>query len=322
MSPLVPAPVSVWQLPHFCVKSCWPLSRLSFGPRSQPVRPTRPSSRAMVAISQIARPLIRRRFLWPPCRVAHERGNPICRRLTRPPVPRRGISLRRTARATAERRRSGGSRGHVERGPGRRARAHAAGDRHQDDREGHRRRPGLRRRVAGASDHHRAGHPQRGGDGQGPGHREGRRSHERKRHLRGARWSLEQAAEEMVQRGIRHLVVVDRGELVGVLSMRDIVRCWTQVGATSSMTSSVVIERLRHSGRRLQAAAPGWAASASPPLQGGAAWQPLTPSARWHRQRDRSRVGVLRLRHAGDLVAVGAKPADQGDQRDAPPITE
>jgi CBS domain-containing protein len=49
-------------------------------------------------------------------------------------------------------------------------------------------------------------------------------------------WSLEQAAEEMVKRGIRHLVVVDRGELVGVLSMRDIVRCWTQEGATSSVT--------------------------------------------------------------------------------------
>ena len=49
-------------------------------------------------------------------------------------------------------------------------------------------------------------------------------------------WSLEQAAEEMVQRGIRHLVVVERGELIGVLSMRDIVRCWTQVGATSSMS--------------------------------------------------------------------------------------
>ena len=49
-------------------------------------------------------------------------------------------------------------------------------------------------------------------------------------------WSLEQAAEEMVQRGIRHLVIVDRGELVGVLSMRDIVRCWTTAGATSSMT--------------------------------------------------------------------------------------
>ena len=49
-------------------------------------------------------------------------------------------------------------------------------------------------------------------------------------------WSLEQAADEMVRRGIRHLVVVDRGELVGVLSMRDIVRCWTEVGATSSMS--------------------------------------------------------------------------------------
>ena len=49
-------------------------------------------------------------------------------------------------------------------------------------------------------------------------------------------WSLERAAEEMVKLGIRHLVVVDRGELVGVLSMRDIVRCWTQVGATSSIS--------------------------------------------------------------------------------------
>jgi len=52
----------------------------------------------------------------------------------------------------------------------------------------------------------------------------------------GPDWSLEQAADEMVQRGIRHLVVVDRGELVGVLSMRDIVRCWTQAGATSSIS--------------------------------------------------------------------------------------
>ena len=48
-------------------------------------------------------------------------------------------------------------------------------------------------------------------------------------------WSLERAAEEMVRLGIRHLVVVDNGELVGVLSMRDIVRVWTRVGATSSI---------------------------------------------------------------------------------------
>ena len=51
----------------------------------------------------------------------------------------------------------------------------------------------------------------------------------------GPEWSLEQAAAEMVKRGFRHLVVVDGGELVGVLSMRDIVRCWTEDGATSEM---------------------------------------------------------------------------------------
>ena len=50
-------------------------------------------------------------------------------------------------------------------------------------------------------------------------------------------WSLERAAVEMSRRHIRHLVVVERGELVGVLSMRDIVRCWTAAGATSSMQS-------------------------------------------------------------------------------------
>jgi CBS domain-containing protein len=48
-------------------------------------------------------------------------------------------------------------------------------------------------------------------------------------------WSLERAAEEMVRGGFRHLVVVDGGEMVGVLSMRDIVRCWVEDGATSSL---------------------------------------------------------------------------------------
>ncbi len=45
-------------------------------------------------------------------------------------------------------------------------------------------------------------------------------------------WSLERAADEMVRGGFRHLVVVDGGETVGVLSMRDIVRCWTMDGAS------------------------------------------------------------------------------------------
>ena len=48
-------------------------------------------------------------------------------------------------------------------------------------------------------------------------------------------WSLEHAAEAMVRGNFRHLVVVDEGETVGVLSMRDIVRCWTQAGATSEV---------------------------------------------------------------------------------------
>jgi CBS domain-containing protein len=52
-------------------------------------------------------------------------------------------------------------------------------------------------------------------------------------------WSLERAAEAMVAGGFRHLVVVDGGEMVGVLSMRDIVRCWVADGATSELPRDV-----------------------------------------------------------------------------------
>ena len=48
-------------------------------------------------------------------------------------------------------------------------------------------------------------------------------------------WSLEHAAAEMSRRSVRHLVVIDEGEVVGVLSMRDIVKVWTSDGATSEM---------------------------------------------------------------------------------------
>ena len=41
-------------------------------------------------------------------------------------------------------------------------------------------------------------------------------------------WSLEQAADAMLDGGFRHLLVVNGGDLEGVLSMRDIVRCWAQ----------------------------------------------------------------------------------------------
>jgi CBS domain-containing protein len=52
-------------------------------------------------------------------------------------------------------------------------------------------------------------------------------------------WSLERAAAAMVKGNFRHLVVVESGELVGMLSMRDIVRCWTADGATSEVPVGV-----------------------------------------------------------------------------------
>jgi CBS domain-containing protein len=51
-------------------------------------------------------------------------------------------------------------------------------------------------------------------------------------------WSLEQAAAAMVRGGFRHLVVVEGGETVGVLSVRDIVRCWTDDGAICEVPAS------------------------------------------------------------------------------------
>jgi CBS domain-containing protein len=48
-------------------------------------------------------------------------------------------------------------------------------------------------------------------------------------------WSLEQAADSMVRGGFRHLIVVEGGELAGVLSMRDIVRAWTGDGASCEL---------------------------------------------------------------------------------------
>jgi CBS domain-containing protein len=44
-------------------------------------------------------------------------------------------------------------------------------------------------------------------------------------------WSLEEAAAAMVRGGFRHLLVVDGAEIVGIVSVRDIVRCWTDDGA-------------------------------------------------------------------------------------------
>ncbi|MEU6146365.1 CBS domain-containing protein [Streptomyces sp. NPDC047081] len=39
-------------------------------------------------------------------------------------------------------------------------------------------------------------------------------------------WTLEEAAQAMAHGGFRHLVVMDRGETAGIVSVRDIIRCW------------------------------------------------------------------------------------------------
>jgi CBS domain-containing protein len=51
----------------------------------------------------------------------------------------------------------------------------------------------------------------------------------------GPEWSLEQAAVAMVRGGFRHLIVIEGGETVGVLSVRDIVRVWTDDGASCEL---------------------------------------------------------------------------------------
>src|SRR3954447_7251414 len=52
-------------------------------------------------------------------------------------------------------------------------------------------------------------------------------------------WSLEEAAVAMVRGGFRHLVVTAGGEIAGILSVRDIVRCWTDDGAICDVPESV-----------------------------------------------------------------------------------
>ncbi|GAA1416900.1 CBS domain-containing protein [Streptomyces thermospinosisporus] len=39
-------------------------------------------------------------------------------------------------------------------------------------------------------------------------------------------WTLEEAAGAMAHGGFRHLIVCDNGEPVGIVSVRDIIKCW------------------------------------------------------------------------------------------------
>ncbi len=44
----------------------------------------------------------------------------------------------------------------------------------------------------------------------------------------GPDWTLEESAAAMVRGGFRHLIVMDGDDVVGMLSVRDIVRAWSQ----------------------------------------------------------------------------------------------
>ncbi|MGH3344104.1 MAG: CBS domain-containing protein [Carbonactinosporaceae bacterium] len=48
-------------------------------------------------------------------------------------------------------------------------------------------------------------------------------------------WTLGRAAEAMTRGGFRHLVVLDNDEVVGMISVRDIVRCWIRDGARDEL---------------------------------------------------------------------------------------
>ena len=51
-------------------------------------------------------------------------------------------------------------------------------------------------------------------------------------------WSLERAAIEMTRGGFRHVIVVEGPEVIGILSMRDVVRCWVDDGAFEASASA------------------------------------------------------------------------------------
>ena len=47
------------------------------------------------------------------------------------------------------------------------------------------------------------------------------------------RWTLEEATEAMRRGGFRHLVVIDDGDVIGIISLRDVVKAWTPAPATA-----------------------------------------------------------------------------------------
>ena len=50
-------------------------------------------------------------------------------------------------------------------------------------------------------------------------------------------WTLEQAASAMSKGNFRHLIVIEDHDVIGLLSMRDIVRCWSGSSAQAAVGS-------------------------------------------------------------------------------------
>jgi CBS domain-containing protein len=53
-----------------------------------------------------------------------------------------------------------------------------------------------------------------------------------------ADWPLERAAEQMTNGGFRHVLVLEAGELIGILSMRDVVSSWVRSGAAAQLAAT------------------------------------------------------------------------------------
>ena len=49
-------------------------------------------------------------------------------------------------------------------------------------------------------------------------------------------WTLDEAAHAMTHGSFRHLIVLDQGEPVGIVSVRDIIRCWSPMRQRAGLT--------------------------------------------------------------------------------------
>jgi len=54
----------------------------------------------------------------------------------------------------------------------------------------------------------------------------------------GPSWTIEEAAAAMVSGGFRHLVVLEGDEVLGVISVRDILRVWSQAQLAARAASA------------------------------------------------------------------------------------